>query len=802
QPAPPESTGAAEQVVLLVPRDLTPEAAQRVVLRAAELAGRPGRLTIATERAQPVLPQDPADPGPAALRALVRVLAFEHPEARARLVDHDDLRDLATELTNEDTREDEVAWRAGTRYVARLRRTELPPARTTQVAGPGAYVITGGSGRLGLIAARWLAERGATRVILNARRPAAPPGPVTEVITGDLSAPGTAERLVAAATADGVRLRGVIHAAGVLDDRLIADLDRDSLERVWAAKVTGALRLHEATRHLDLDWWVAFSSAAALLGSPGQAAYATANAWLDALCAHRRSLGLPATAIGWGAWTGATPLPAMRPLTQDEGVEALEALIQRDLSAGVIRLDPAQAVRLFPAIGRIPFFAEVAEPAGESLPDLAALPPDAAMAALTAQVRDRAAAVLGLDPVWLDEGSVLTDLGLDSLAATRLRGTVEYDFGVTVPTGPLLKGGTLGELAEAVAAALGVEGAERPALVIGPRDAAERQVARVLTGLLGRPPSVTERIDPRLLPMALDLLERETGSRVQAADPTVAELADAIRQADESAAERGVVRPLTPGRSGAPLFLAHPAGGTTGVYALLAARLDVPVLGLERLEEAETLGIPERAARYAEAVAATGPGPYRLGGWSFGGLLAFEIARRLGDEVELVAMIDSGLPAQVGDDDRRAIHAGRYVDFAGYLRETYGVPVRLDLDELLDLDEQRQLALAEARIAESGVLGMLSPAILRHQITSHEDTRAIERYRPGPYGGRVVLYRSTEPTPWAVSDARYAHEDDPARGFTPYSANLEIVEVPGSHHLNLLDPPHIEVIAEHLKGLL
>ena len=102
---------------------------------------------------------------------------------------------------------------------------------------------------------------------------------------GDIAEPGVAERLVAAADKTGLPLRGVVHAAAVIDDQLIAALSQESLERVWAPKAAGALRLHEVTAHRQLDWWVGFSSVASLLGSPGQGAYACANAWLDALVA-------------------------------------------------------------------------------------------------------------------------------------------------------------------------------------------------------------------------------------------------------------------------------------------------------------------------------------------------------------------------------------------------------------------------------------------------------------------------------------------------------------------------------------
>ncbi|WP_043624131.1 type I polyketide synthase [Nonomuraea candida] len=906
--SPPTSPSGASAAVVLPPRGLDPAGVRRVILDVAALIEAGSRVVIGTERAQAVLKRERPDPGPAALRGLVRTLALERPEARAALVDFDDLTGLAQEL-GLDAADDEVAWRAGVRYTAGLRRAPLPPANAVPVVGPGAYLITGGTGRLGRLAARWLSERGATRIVLNSRsgHPSAGEGvPGARVVAGDLAVPGTARRLVAAATAGGMPLRGVIHAAGVLDDRLIADLDPESLERVWAAKVDGGLLLHEATKELDLDWWVAFSSAAGLLGSPGQAAYAAANAWLDGLCELRRAEGLPGTAIAWGPWAGtaAGALPAVEPLTAGEGIEALEALIRRDLSAGVIKADASRAAAIFPALTYIPYFSAFTTEFTPARTGSAPIHPgedpggaaggrgegpggadeefrhaaggrggagggfgraeDGAGRAeaegvagavawsgeeVFARVRERVAVVLGVAAGGLGADAVLTDLGLDSLAATRLRGVIEHDFGVTVATAPMLTGGTLRTLAQAVTAELHPESdspyavttpaagvgphAETdpprtptspdarnpaapvpPAAVVGARDGAERQVVRVLAGLLGREPSVTEPLAPGVLAEALDLLGRELGRPLPAPAGTasagtasdgaaggagVAALAEVVRELDEAEAGRGVIRPLNAAAAGRPLFLAHPAGGTTGVYALLAGRLQVPVFGLERVPGP---GVSERAAGQARAVREACAGPYRIGGWSFGGILAFEIARlltRAGEDVELVAMIDAGLPEPVPAEARREIEARRYADFAQHLRDTYGVEPSLgDPAELLDLDERALGARLSAAVG-----GALPASVLRHQLTSHEDTRAIERYRPeAPYEGRVVLYRSTEPAPWTVSDPRYAHEDDPARGFGPYCPGLEIVEIPGAHHLNLLDPPHFEVIAEHLRGLL
>ena len=190
----------------------------------------------------------------------------------------------------------------------------VPPEQAQVFRRDGAYIITGGLGGLGLFLA---AEdgRGGLRPD-RAQRPLGSPtraaqkaieriratGADIEVECGDIAEPETADRVVAAATATGLPLRGVLHAAAVVEDATLANITDELIDRDWAPKVYGAWNLHHATAGQPLDWFCSFSSAAALVGSPGQGAYAAANSWLDAFTHWRRAQGLPATAIAWGAW--------------------------------------------------------------------------------------------------------------------------------------------------------------------------------------------------------------------------------------------------------------------------------------------------------------------------------------------------------------------------------------------------------------------------------------------------------------------------------------------------------------------
>ncbi|MGW3958293.1 KR domain-containing protein [Amycolatopsis sp. NPDC005003] len=256
-----------------------PEAAQELLLSVLSVVARLGagpRFHLVTQAA--------GEPGLVFLRGLVRVLALERPQLRASLVDFDarsDVDALVRELRS-DAPDDEVRWRHDVRYAARLARVPFPAEVAT---GPGAYVITGG---LGPATARWLADTGATRVVLCGDSAALSDA---VVVPGDIAEPGVAERLVAAATADGLPLRGIVHAAGVLTGDPSAG---------WRLGVLGARRLHEATADCPPDWWLLATSPTALFGAPGGTTRATADAWLEAFAAWRRSRGLPATTVQLG----------------------------------------------------------------------------------------------------------------------------------------------------------------------------------------------------------------------------------------------------------------------------------------------------------------------------------------------------------------------------------------------------------------------------------------------------------------------------------------------------------------------
>jgi myxalamid-type polyketide synthase MxaE and MxaD len=250
-------------------------------------------------------------------------------------------------------------------------------------------------------------------------------------------------------------LRGVIHAAAVLDDGILLQLDEQRFATVMAPKIEGAWNLHTLTLSKPLDHFVLFSSAASILGSPGQGNYAAANAYLDALAHHRRALGRPALSINWGPWAdvgqaarpgrgGRLELRGIASLSPSQGLEALAHLMRHGATqAAVVRLDVRQWRQFYPKAAESPLLAGLLEeqgPCGEMKKSETAL--RAALLAaeagwrrralLEAHLQEQIGQVLRMAPSRIDRETPLTKMGLDSLMALELRNRLEASLGLTL----------------------------------------------------------------------------------------------------------------------------------------------------------------------------------------------------------------------------------------------------------------------------------------------------------------------------------------------------------------------------------
>jgi acyl transferase domain-containing protein/acyl carrier protein len=329
-------------------------------------------------------------------------------------------------------------------------RAVVPPEQAPVFRDDGAYIVTGGLGGLGLFLATEMAKAGCGRIVLTARSNPTPKarqaierlratGADMIVECGNIAEADTAARVVAAATATGLPVRGVLHAAAVVEDATLANITDELIDRDWAPKVYGAWHLHHATAEQPLDWFCSFSSAAALLGSPGQGAYAAANSWLDAFTYWRRAQGLPANAIAWGAWgdigRGAVLAESGRTtmITPNEGAHAFETLLRYD--RGYTGYVPTTGAPWLEALVARSPFAEAFQGAGDQhaaesstlRAELRTLSQDEWPARLQRLVAEQTGLILrrGVDP-----DRPFADHGLDSLGNLELRTRIEAETGI------------------------------------------------------------------------------------------------------------------------------------------------------------------------------------------------------------------------------------------------------------------------------------------------------------------------------------------------------------------------------------
>jgi pimaricinolide synthase PimS1 len=422
-------------------------------------AGEQGRLAFLTTGAVAALAGESPDPAAAAVWGLVRAAQAEHP-GRFLLIDSDgsEASAAALEALLAEPPEPQLALREGTALLPRLARTAgrdgaegdaapaaLDPERTV--------LVTGASGGLGAVFARHLAAaHGARHLLLASRRGESAPGAAE--LRAELEALGAAVTVAACDVGDRSQLAdllaaipaehplgAVFHAAGVLDDGVVEAQSPERLATAFGPKAGAAWHLHELTAGAELSDFVLFSSAAATFGSPGQANYAAANSFLDALAQRRAAAGLPASSIGWGPWaadasmTGdlrAADLARMeragaRPFEVEEGLELFERLrghafaVAAPVDLFTLR-SLARAGELAPIFSGLVKMPAVRATAGSFPSRLAAVPEPERQALAIALVAEHVAAVLGhRSAAAINPKAAFKNLGFDSLAAVELR---------------------------------------------------------------------------------------------------------------------------------------------------------------------------------------------------------------------------------------------------------------------------------------------------------------------------------------------------------------------------------------------
>jgi acyl transferase domain-containing protein/acyl carrier protein len=501
-----------------------------LMTRGAQAAGETGTLSSVA--------QSP-------LWGLGRVIAQEHPTFWGGLVDLDPEatpRDAEAqqmwEAISVTDGEDQLALRQGRRYVGRLvrQRSSTRQAKPVQWRTDGSYLISGGLGDLGLLVARWMVEQGARRLILLGRtglpqranwgsveagsrlarqidsvRELESLGASVHLGSVDVADEGALRAFLDEFRAEGwPPIRGVVHAAGALQDGLLVQLDAAALTTVLRPKMLGGWLLHRLLQDDALDFFVLFSSAGALLGQPGQGNYAAANAFLDALAHYRQAKGQPALSINWGAWAGEgfaeslggkrlaarLALLGISSIAPRQALEILGRLLGQSASQVVaVPVNWKQYREFYPASSASPLFAELAREvaevpraagrASERRDAILAAEPAERQRLLQSYLSEQVARALGLSPSKLDPQQPLSDLGLDSLMAVELKNRIAVDLKVNVPVVKFLQGFSVDQAVTQVLGQLATESADptmppTPAVAQqGERQDAERLLANL-----------------------------------------------------------------------------------------------------------------------------------------------------------------------------------------------------------------------------------------------------------------------------------------------------------------------------------
>lgn len=488
------------------------------LMRLVELTRSPGehQRVIVTRGARSVAGSEVC-PAAALAWGFGRTLACERPASFAGLVDlpprgsagdpdedESTAQALAEALLADDA-EDQIALRGGRRYVARLGRVELDDASGVRLRADASYLITGGLGGLGLATARVLVERGAQRLLLMSRSGLPPRRQWAELSADtdigrrvaavrELERLGATVRSAAVDVADAEAVArvvdayedehpgicGVIHAAGVLRDQTIDNIDIDAAREVLRPKLLGASALDQRFQR-PLDFFVLFSSVAGVIGSPGQAVYSGANAFLDSLAAKRRAQGLSAQSLAWGVWADIGLAAAlgvrgdrlaglgMHGIPPRRGLELLLRTLDSAYPALMLAPVSWQRYRERVAGARAPFFDELAgaQSAAEADADveqiricIAQSAPGQRVELLADWLAAKIEKTLRLGAGQLEHDVGMNSVGIDSLFATELRNHIESELGLGLPVTALLGDATVSGTAERLAALMSTASAD------------------------------------------------------------------------------------------------------------------------------------------------------------------------------------------------------------------------------------------------------------------------------------------------------------------------------------------------------
>ncbi|WAN69944.1 SDR family NAD(P)-dependent oxidoreductase [Moorena producens JHB] len=752
------------------------------------------QLWVVTRGAQPVSPdKEKLAVAATPLWGLGRVVSLEHPQLWGGLVDLDPQKteqevEMLLQLLVNNSEEDHLALRGEQTYVARLvKQSASEFAQPVSLSSDGTYLITGGLGALGLHTAQWLVEKGARNLVLIGRSQPSPKkqaainhlkqqGVEVIVAQADVCHVEELERLFEQIDSSMRPLKGIIHAAGVGGYQPIQQIELTEFKRVIAPKVVGGWILHQLTQDRELDFFINFSSIAAVWGSGLTANYAAANHFLDGLAHYRQAIGLPSFSINWGPWAGGGMASdeelrelskrGVDSLSPTQGIAALERLLVSSKTQIVVAdINWSLFKQLYQTGKRRLLLEEIVVETTETqlkeentetdnngiLTQLEAVSYEEKQKILRAHLQAEVARVLGITTSEIDVEENLVLMGVDSLMVVELRSQFQRKLKVDIPISKLTEEFTI--------AALSTE------------------ILSTLT--------------------------------------TPATFADYIGDTHQYN-----LVPIAPNGSKLPFFCVPGAMGTVSYLSQLAQYLDPkqPFYGLQSFgidgQSPPLNQIQDIAYKHIQAIQTIQPqGPYFLGGHSAGARVAFEMARQLteqNNEVGIMAIFDQSPPIPefpiVKAQGYHALISHMVVE----IEETTGINLKQVSSEYLaslSLDEQIQY-FKEQLVKGGAISAQVNINQVRALLDVVKSTNeALHNYQPTQnlYPIPIVLFKAQEivelTAKWDSSYHKYS-STDLTWGWNKLSAQpVEVCQVPGNHG-DMMLYPHVQILAQKLQKYL
>jgi acyl transferase domain-containing protein/acyl-CoA synthetase (AMP-forming)/AMP-acid ligase II/thioesterase domain-containing protein/acyl carrier protein len=709
--------------------------------------------------------------------------------------------------------ENQIALRKKAAYVARLiRKAKRGAASTARRRRPDAsYLITGGLGELGLLVSRWIVEQGARRVILLGRTQLPARSEWNKIEEKRLKAQiaaikqleslGASVHLASVDVSDEKQLAqflatfreegwppvgGVIHAAGVLQDRVLSQIGEAAMGEVFRAKVIGGWLLHRLLEDSELDFFVMFSSAASLLGSAGQGNYAAANMFLDALAHYRRSQGKAAMSINWGPWAEVgmaskreraerLARKGIGSIPPETGLEIFGRLLRQDSAqVGVLPLDWSQLFQHYPELGDAPLLAELkrtelgaaseVEGTGENdrrvRETILAAAPSERLRLIETFLAAQVSGVIGLSADRIEAQQSLNSLGIDSLMSIELKNRIEAELGVVIPVVKLLEGPTIAEFSE------------------------------LLSSLVGALP---------------------VSASVPAQDRRTVDVQDSSRPIQIITIRSEGSKPrffcIHPGALDVYCYsdLSKHLGTEQPFYALQPTVLDnYRVYRADADEAAADSNIEEVAASCIKALQSVeSHGPYFLGGWSLGGVVAFEMAQQLGkqgERVALLALFDAPAPFSGSRPEADYVDAELIPVFARYMGARRGKRLQIPSDDFRAVETGEVFRRVWEQVKAFDILPaensfeQFRSLFQIYKNGLQKATGQLWRYEPQVYSGDITLFQTLD-----RSESFDNLFPDAAAGWSQtVSSPITIRHLPGDHYTIFLEP-EVQTLAEQLK---